>query len=106
MDNIDAKGHTMSITKVELAEIVYEAMHVDKKQAAELVDLFFEEMKAGLLKDGDLQISGFGKLEIKQKRPRRGRNPVTGKDMIITARKIVSFKHSTVLKGRLNSGKS
>jgi integration host factor subunit alpha len=95
----------MSITKVELATLVYEHMRVDKKQAAELVELFFEEIKEGLLKDGDLQISGFGKLEIKQKRARRGRNPVTGKDMTIDARKIVSFKHSTVLKGRLNSGK-
>lgn len=95
----------MSLTKVELATLVYEHMKVDKKQAAELVDLFFEEIKEGLLKDGELQISGFGKLEIKQKRPRRGRNPQTGKDMTITARKIVSFKHSMVLKGRLNSGK-
>lgn len=95
----------MSLTKVELATLVYEHMKVDKKQAAELVDLFFEEIKEGLLKDGDLQISGFGKLEIKQKRPRRGRNPQTGKDMTIDARKVVTFQHSMVLKGRLNSGK-
>ena len=95
----------MSLTKVELATLVYEHMHVDKKQAAELVDLFFEEIKEGLLKDGDFQISGFGKLEIKQKRARRGRNPATGTDMTIDARKIVSFKHSMVLKERLNRGK-
>ena len=95
----------MSLTKVELATLAYEHMKVDKKQAAELVDLFFEEIKEGLLKDGDLQISGFGKLEIKQKRARRGRNPATGTDMNIDARKVVTFKHSMVLKGRLNSGK-
>lgn len=95
----------MALTKVELADILYDSMHVDKKQATEMVELFFEEMKNCLLKDGELQISGFGKLQVKQKRARRGRNPVTGKDMTITARKIVSFQHSVVLKGRLNSGK-
>lgn len=96
----------MALTKVELADILYDSMHVDKKQATEMVELFFEEMKNCLLKDGELQISGFGKLQVKQKRARRGRNPHTGKDMTIDARKIVSFQHSVVLKGRLNSGKS
>lgn len=96
----------MALTKIELATLVYEHMHVDKKQATEMVELFFEEMKNCLLKDGELQISGFGKLQVKQKKARRGRNPVTGKDMTITARKIVSFQHSVVLKERLNSGKS
>ena len=95
----------MSITKIELANLVYEHMKVDKKQAAELVDLFFEEIKEGLLKDGDFQISGFGKIQIRQKRARRGRNPHTGKDMTLDARKVVTFQHSQVLKGRLNSGK-
>jgi len=95
----------MALTKVELADILYDSMHVDKKQATEMVELFFEEMKNCLLKDGELQISGFGKLQVKQKRARRGRNPHTGKDMTIDARKIVSFQHSVVLKGRLNSGK-
>ncbi|HNT27493.1 MAG TPA: integration host factor subunit alpha [bacterium] len=96
----------MSLTKIELAELTYENMKVDKKQAAALVEMFFEEMKAGLLRDGEFQISGFGKLEVKQKRSRKGRNPKTGEDLILEARKVVGFKHSLVLKGRLNSGKS
>lgn len=95
----------MSLTKVELAELVYETMQLDKTKATELVDLFFEEIKQGILKDGELQLSGFGKLEVKQKRARRGRNPKTGDAMTIDARKVVSFKHSMVLKERLNSGK-
>ena len=95
----------MSLMKVELTNILYESMHIDKKKAAELVDLFFEEMKEGLLKDGTVQISGFGKFRIKQKRTRRGRNPHTGKDLTIDARKVVGFQHSMVLKQRLNSGK-
>ena len=95
----------MALTKVELAELIYEHLHVDKKQATELVELFFKEMKNGILKDGELQISGFGKLQVKQKRARRGRNPQTGTDMTIDARKVVTFQHSMVLKDRLNSGK-
>ena len=95
----------MSLTKIELANLLYESMHVDKKQAEELVDLFFEELKKGLLKDGELKLSGFGNFQIKQKTKRRGRNPKTGKDLTINARKVVVFKRSVVLKGRLNSGK-
>lgn len=95
----------MSLTKIELANLLYESMHVDKKQAEELVDLFFEELKKGLLKDGELKLSGFGNFQIKQKTKRRGRNPKTGKDLTIDARKVVIFKRSVVLKGRLNSGK-
>ena len=95
----------MSLTKIELANLLYESMHVDKKQAEEMVDLFFEELKKGLLKDGELKLSGFGNFQIKQKNKRRGRNPKTGKDLTINARKVVIFKRSVVLKGRLNSGK-
>ncbi len=96
----------MSITKVELAEMAYEHMKVDKKKAAEMVDLFFEELKSGLVKDSDIQVSGFGKFVIKQKRQRKGRNPQTGDAMTIGERKVVSFHHSQVLKERLNNKKS
>ena len=95
----------MSLMKVELTNILHESMRIDKKKAAELVDLFFEELKEGLVKDGAVHLSGFGKFRIKQKRPRRGRNPHTGKDLTIDARKVVGFQHSMVLKRRLNSGK-
>lgn len=95
----------MSVTKVELAELVYEHMKVDKKRAAELVDMFFEELKAGLVQDNEIQISGFGKFVIKQKKQRKGRNPQTGDTMIIDERKVATFHHSQVLKDRLNSKK-
>ncbi len=96
----------MSVTKIELAEMAYEHLRVDKKTAAELVDLFFEDLKNGLAKDGVIQISGFGKFVIKQKRERKGRNPQTGAAMTIGERKVVSFHHSQVLKERLNNKKS
>ncbi len=95
----------MSVTKVELAELVYEHMKVDKRRAAELVDMFFEEMKAGLVKDGEIQISGFGKFVIKQKNERKGRNPQTNKPLTISKRKVATFHHSQVLKERLNNKK-
>jgi integration host factor subunit alpha len=95
----------MSVTKVELAELVYEHMKVDKRRAAELVDMFFEEMKAGLVKDGEIQISGFGKFVIKQKKERKGRNPQTNKPLTISKRKVATFHHSQVLKERLNNKK-
>jgi len=96
----------MSVTKIELAEMTYEHLKVDKKTAAELVDLFFENIKEGLTKDRVIQISGFGKFVIKQKRARKGRNPQTGDVMTIGERKVVSFHHSQVLKERLNNKKS
>ena len=92
----------MSITKIELSELAYEHMSIDKRLASELVDMFFEELKNGLVKDKELQIAGFGKLTVKEKKERKGRNPQTGEQMAISARKIVSFHHSQVLKNRLN----
>ncbi len=95
----------MSITKVELAELTYEHMKVDKKRAAELVDMFFEELKNGLGKDDEIQISGFGKFLVKDKKERKGRNPQTGATMVIDERKVATFHHSQVLKDRLNNNK-
>lgn len=95
----------MSTTKLELADLVYEHMKTDKNQASQLVDLFFEELKTALVKDGELQISGFGRFIVKQKKARKGRNPQTGAAMTIEERKVVTFHHSQVLKERLNSGK-
>ena len=95
----------MSLTKVELADSVYEQMKVDKRRAAELVDMFFEELKAGLAKDGEIQISGFGKFVVKKKKERKGRNPQTNKPLTISERKVANFHHSQVLKDRLNNKK-
>ncbi|MCK5808284.1 integration host factor subunit alpha [bacterium] len=95
----------MSITKVELADIVYENMKLDKKRATDLVDMFFEEMKNALVKDGEVQVSGFGKFFVKEKKERKGRNPKTGESIMIEPRKVATFHHSQVLKDRLNGQK-
>ncbi len=92
----------MSLTKVELAELVNEHLKIDKKRSSELVDLFFEQVKDGLHKDEEIQISGFGKFSVKEKKERKGRNPQTGDSMLISERKVAAFHHSQVLKDRLN----
>jgi len=92
----------MSITKIELTEVVYEQMNIERKKAAEIVDIFFDEMKSGIQEHGIINISGFGKFSIKQKKARKGRNPQNGEAMTITPRKVISFHHSTILKERLN----
>jgi len=93
----------MSVTKVELADLVYEQMKIDKKKASELVDMFFEELKDTLAKEGDIQLSGFGKFTVKEKKERRGRNPQTKKPLTISKRRVATFHHSQVLKDRLNN---
>jgi integration host factor subunit alpha len=98
-------GASMSLTKVELTELAYENLKIDKKEAERLVELFFEEMKEAIARQGEMLFSGFGRFIAKEKKERRGRNPQTGGEMQITARKVVSFQHSLVLKGRLNGGK-
>ena len=93
----------MSVTKVELADFVYEQMKIDKKYASELVDMFFEELKDTLAKDGEIHLSGFGKFTVKEKKERRGRNPQTKKPLTISKRRVATFHHSQVLKDRLNN---
>jgi len=93
----------MSVTKVELADFVYEQMKIDKKYASELVEMFFEELKDTLAKEGEIQLSGFGKFTVKEKKERRGRNPQTKKPLTISKRRVATFHHSQVLKDRLNS---
>jgi integration host factor subunit alpha len=93
----------MSVTKVELADFVYEQMKIDKKYASELVDMFFEELKDTLAKEGEIRLSGFGKFTVKEKKERRGRNPQTKKPLTISKRRVATFHHSQVLKDRLNN---
>ncbi|MCX5832370.1 MAG: integration host factor subunit alpha [Deltaproteobacteria bacterium] len=93
----------MSLTKNNLVTVLNEQAGLSRKDCASAVDSTFDIMKAELEKGNDVKISGFGKWTVKAKKERNGRNPQTGKDMAITARKVVIFKTSPVLKGALNS---
>ncbi len=84
---------------------MYEKVGFSKKEAADLVELVFESMKEELCKGGSIKISGFGKFRVRGKKARMGRNPQTGEAMVISARKVLTFTPSRILRDGIN-GKS
>jgi len=95
----------MTLTKAELIDSVYEKVGFSKKEAADLVELVFESMKEELCKGDSIKISGFGKFRVRAKKSRMGRNPQTGQAMEISARKVLTFTPSRILRDGIN-GKS
>lgn len=92
------------ITKADIVQTLYaELGGFSKKEAADLVDLVFETMKETLGRGEKIKISGFGNFILRDKRPRQGRNPQTGTPIVITERRVLSFKASQLLKQTLNS---
>jgi len=91
------------MTKADIVEKIYEKIGVSKKESAELVELVFEIMKNTLETGDKIKIAGFGNFVVKDKADRRGRNPQTGEEIVITARKILTFKPSQVLKASINN---
>ncbi len=93
-----------SMTKADIVENVYEKLGgFTKKEAADLVDVVFETIKDTLADGEKLKISGFGNFVVREKRQRVGRNPQTGDEILISARKVLTFKPSQVLKNSLNN---
>ena len=91
------------MTKADIVENVYEKLGVySKKEAAEIVEVVFEQIKDTLADGEKLKISGFGNFVVREKAERIGRNPKTGDKITITARKVLTFKPSQVLKNALN----
>jgi integration host factor subunit alpha len=89
------------MTKAEIAEKVQQNSEFSKKDSAELVDLVFEMIRQSLERGKDIKLPGFGNFSIKQKNARIGRNPKTGEEIEISARKVVSFKPSQILRDRV-----
>ncbi|MCB9638954.1 MAG: integration host factor subunit alpha [Myxococcales bacterium] len=90
------------MTKADLIEEVYETVGFSKKDSAELVDLVFNTLKETLENGEKLKVSGFGNFVVREKKSRIGRNPQTGQEIEISARKVLTFKPSQVLKNALN----
>ncbi|WP_127717296.1 integration host factor subunit alpha [Halobacteriovorax sp. HLS] len=88
----------MSLTKADIVERVYKEAGFSKKEAADLVDLVFKVIKDTLARGEKVKISGFGNFSIRDKATRVGRNPQTGNSMEISARRVLTFKPSQVLK--------
>jgi len=92
-----------NVTRKELALAINERLGISQRNAAELVDRIFATMKATLVSGESIKLVQFGTLTVRDKAPRRGRNPRTGEEMTITKRKMVSFRPSKGLRERLNS---
>ncbi len=92
------------MTKADIVESIYEEVGFSKKDATRIVESIFETMKETLERGEKIKISSFGNFVVRNKRARRGRNPQTGEDLTISARKVLTFKPSQILKKAINSG--
>jgi len=92
----------MTITKSNLTDAIYHQAYLSKAKSIQTVETTLEIIKHTLADGEDVLITGFGKFQVKDKNPRKGRNPQTGTDMTLGAHTVVRFKRSGVLKGRLN----
>ncbi|MDY0061043.1 MAG: integration host factor subunit alpha [Myxococcota bacterium] len=93
------------MTKADIIEAVYEKLGTfSKKEAAEIVEIVFDAMKETLEEGQKIKISGFGNFVVREKNSRVGRNPQTGEEITISARRVLTFKPSQVLKNALNNG--
>jgi integration host factor subunit alpha len=93
----------MAITKADFAEQLFDELDLDKRKAKDMVELFFEEIKSSLEQGKSVKISGFGKFELRDKTGRPGRNPKTGEEIPITARRVVTFRSGQKLKARVDA---
>jgi integration host factor subunit alpha len=97
-----APGGGKAVTKAEIVEHIYERVGFSKKESAELVEKVFEIIKETLAQGEKVKISGFGNFVVREKNARKGRNPQTGEEIRLAARRVLTFKPSLVLKNVLN----
>lgn len=91
------------MTKADIIENTYEKVGISKKETAKVVQSIFDIIKETLEGGENVKVSGFGNFMVRQKKTRRGRNPQTGEEIEISARKVITFKPSNVLKDLINS---
>tara|TARA_Y100000813_G_C24116040_1_gene330251 strand:- start:306 stop:593 length:288 start_codon:yes stop_codon:yes gene_type:complete len=92
-----------TLTRAELAELIYNEVGISKTEASEIVDQFFEEIILDLIDGNSVKLTSFGTFSVKHKKERIGRNPKTKEEAIIDARRVISFRASKELKRRVNS---
>src|SRR6478735_6398677 len=91
------------MTKADIVEALYEKVGFSKKEAADLVELVFDTLKSTLAQGQKIKISGFGNFVVREKRSRIGRNPQTGESIEISARRVLTFRPSQVLRAEVNT---
>lgn len=96
----------MALTKIEIAENLVERLGLDKRVAKQLVEQFFEEIRTSLENGEEVKLSGFGNFTVREKRPRPGRNPKTGEEAVVTARRVVTFKAGQKMRERVENAKA
>ena len=92
------QGAKMTLTKAELADMLFEKVGLNKREAKDMVETFFEEIRQALEHGESVKLSGFGNFQLRDKPQRPGRNPKTGEEIPITARRVVTFHASQKLK--------
>ncbi len=92
-----------ALTKADMAECLFDQLGLNKREAKELVEVFFEEMRCALESGDPIKLSGFGNFDLRDKRERPGRNPKTGEEIPITARRVVTFRPGQKLKQRVEA---
>lgn len=93
----------MALTKADMAEYLFEELGLNKREAKELVEMFFEEIRNALEHGRQVKLSGFGNYDLRDKSQRPGRNPKTGEEIPITARRVVTFRPGQKLKARVEA---
>lgn len=92
-----------ALTKAEMAERLFDEMGLNKREAKELVEQFFEEVRLSLESNEQVKLSGFGNFDLRDKKQRPGRNPKTGEEIPIQARRVVTFRPGQKLKSRVEN---
>ena len=93
----------MALTKAEMAVKLYEEVGLNKREAKEFVDAFFDALREALEQGRQIKLSGFGNFDLRRKNPRPGRNPKTGEEIPISARTVVTFRPGQKLKERVEA---
>lgn len=93
----------MALTKADIAEKLFQELGLNKREAKDFVEMFFEEIRTALESGGQVKLSGFGNFNLRKKNQRPGRNPKTGQEIPITARRVVTFHPGQKLKARVEA---
>ena len=92
-----------ALTKAQMADRLFEELGLNKREAKEIVEMFFEEIRNSLQHNEQVKLSGFGNFDLREKGERPGRNPKTGEEIPITARRVVTFRPGQKLKARVEA---
>ncbi len=91
------------MTKADLVEIIFEKVGLSKKEAQDIIEIIFDTVKQAFVEGESIKIPGFGTFNVRKKAARRGRNPQTGEELVITPRRVLTFKASNQLKDSIEN---